>query len=341
MTTPESQPPKPPARLQLPTRLSDQVPGLATYGGHAADKPAMGANGAIRTSDRDEKEQRKVRAILTSVGLFVALIIAVVILAGSHSQPSPEERMAWNRAELALLQRCLMKVNLKRYQTAMADPVAANDSSRAVRLIMVESLRRELDRLTVVLNSPAAQADGELWNRTRQAQRIAERALAWTDGYDRPFQVDAAGLRLTIRSLGANGRIDTDADLPKDDVSATVLMSSGEPMEVKKWEEVFTLPDMSQVQIFDPGNPETMEKLRSQDPDRLTPRERMMERRYKIQDLMDEGHFDEDLDRKLREYELKEGIPQPGDTKPRPKLTDQELQQLQRSGANDIPTPPK
>ncbi|HTL52822.1 MAG TPA: hypothetical protein VL860_09630, partial [Planctomycetota bacterium] len=314
-----AQPAVPPPRLNLPSRLSDQVPGLATYQPNTGAHGSSGASGALRTSDRDRKETRKVRTMLVSVGMFVMVVLGAVILAGSHSQPSADERQSWNSEEIEVIQRVLLRTSLPQYQKELSAPEANGEPAKAVQAIVTRALQTDLDRVTRFLETAECQSDADQWNHKRREKYILERAIGWIDGYDRPFRSTAKGLRLTVLSMGANGRVDTAADTPRDDLSATVSMPSGKPMEVAMWDDVFTLPDMSQVEIFDPADPKSMEKLRSMDPEHLSPRERQMERRYSIENLMDESVTGNELSKKLNEYEKMEGLPQPGDWKARVK----------------------
>lgn len=298
--------PSAPSRLNLPSRLSDQVPGLAAYGLQGTGAAGTTASGALKISDRDRTETRKVRTMLVSTGLFVVMVVGLVILAGSHSQPSGQERLEWNRAEIAVIQRMLIRTTRAEYEKALRE--AGDDPAKAIQAIVMERLQQEDRRTAQLLESSACQSDGDLWKKKRAEKFILERAMAWADGYDRPFRAQAVGLRLSVTSWGANGRLDTVADLPKDDLSANVTLPTGEPMAVKKWEELFTLPDMSQVVLFSPGDPACMAKMRARDPDGLTDRERAMERRYEVLNLLDKGKSADEMAQKLREYDLRNNL---------------------------------
>ncbi|MGH7145806.1 MAG: hypothetical protein ACREJ2_16975 [Planctomycetota bacterium] len=294
---------RPPAKLNLPTRLSDQIPGLHDYQPNTGLR--HGESGALRSSDRDRRETRKIRTLMASVAIFIVTVVGAVVLAGSHSQPTPAERLAWNKEEITQIQHSMLAITPAEYHAALQRPEVAGSSEKAIRALVEENIQRTQARVAKQLDSTQYQSNAAEWARNRRMNFILDRIGSWVDGYDRPFHTDVKGLHLSAISYGANGHRDTEADPAGDDLVASVDMPSGEPEKVPLWSEIFKLPDMSKVPVIDYCDPKYMDQLRARDPDHLTPRERKMEDQEEVQNIIDAGYFGPDLQAKLNECALK------------------------------------
>lgn len=194
---------KPVPQMNLPRDLSKQV-GLKKDGeSDAADaapaRPPHDRNVAIHTTNRDARENRKVRSLLVLAALIAAGVIALVVWLQLRD---PE---AGGKARILALEMDHYRQILARHPEIIPGP-----NGQLTPAAVVAELARQLDAQFQTAGGDPKKVVSPADNPELYSLDLARQFM---DPYGKPIRVSLPGGKIAIRSFGPDG-IDQTGDAP-------------------------------------------------------------------------------------------------------------------------------